>query len=605
MAQGLAVSDVVKVDITLSPVAAPTRNFGAGMLIGATDVIDVGERIRGYSNLSGVAQDFSTTDVEYRGAVKHFSQVPQPSILYIGRWARTATHATLGGGVLTTAEQALANFTAVTSGAFYFVLDGIPRAVSGLNFSAQTNLNGVASVLQTAIAALVASSTVVWDADNGRFVIKSGTTGATSSISFLSDPTAFGSIAFAVGNAANNDVVTVNGTAVTFKTTGATGNQVNIGADNIATAAAFATFLNGSTDAGIAAANYFALNGTIYVVYDIPGTVGNAFTLAKTGGTNITLSGATLTGGSGTSIAGLLKGKSTQASLPANGIAAETLAAAVSALIAASGDWYSGELVEEGVDTNSIIAAANIIEAQQKKRIFGVTITDTTVIDPTSTSDLGNLLKANNLGRTYAQYSQYDPQAVASFFGRASTVNFNGSKTTLTMKFKVEPTVRAEVITENQASALKAKNVNVFVAYDNETSIIQEGVMSNGTFFDERHGLDWLENAVQTAVWNALYTSQTKIPQTDEGMHTLCTVVENVLVQAVTNSLVAPGVWNAAGFGQIKQGDFLSKGYYVYAPPIASQSQADREARKSVPIQIAVKLAGAVHFVDVMISVNR
>lgn len=605
MAQGLAVSDVVKVDVTLSPVAAPTRNFGAGMLEGATDVIDVGERIRQYSNLTGVAQDFSTTDPEYKGAVKHFSQVPQPSILYIGRWARTATHATLRGGVLTTAEQALANFTAVTSGAFYFVLDGIPRTVSGLNFSAQTNLNGVASVIQTAVAALVASSTVAWDADNGRFVIKSGTTGATSSISFLSDPTAFGSVAFAVGNAANNDVVTVNGTGVTFKTTGAAGNQVNIGADNIATAAAFATFLNGSTDAGIAAASYFALNGTVYIVYDAPGTAGNAFTLAKTGGTNITLSGATLTGGSGNSIADLLKGRSTQASMPANGIDAETLAAATSALCAASGDWYSAELVEEGVSTAAIIAAAGVIEAQSKARIFGVTVTDTTAIDPTSTSDLGYQLKANNLGRTYWQYSQYEPQAVASFFGRASTVNFNASKSTLTMKFKTEPGVRAEVITETQAAALKAKNGNVFVAYDNGTSIIQEGVMADGTFFDERQGLDWLQNAVQTAVWNLLYTSPTKVPQTDEGTNLIVATIEAVLVQSVTNGLVAPGKWNASGFGQLKQGDYLTKGFYTYAPPVSTQSQADREARKSVPIQVALKLAGAVHQVPVLISVNR
>lgn len=604
MAQGLAVSDVVNVTVNLSPIAAPTRNFGAGLLIGGTDVIDVGERIRQYSNLTGVAQDFQTTDPEYKGAVKHFSQVPQPSILYIGRWARTATHATLRGGVLTTAEQALANFTAVTAGAFYFVLDGIPRTVSGLNFSAQTNLNGVASVLQTAVAALVASSTVVWDGANGRFVIKSGTTGATSAITFLSDPTAFGAITIDPTNAANNDAVTIAGTTVTLVTGTPTANQVKIGADAAATAAALQAFLAGSTDANLITCSYRVSGAVVYVVAKASGAGGNSITLTKTG-TKVTVSGATLTGGSGSSIAGLLKGKSTQASLPANGIAAETLAQAVAALINASGGWYSGELVEEGVDTASIIAAANIIEAQQKKRIFGVTVTDTTAIDPTSTSDLGYLLKANNLGRTFWQYSQYEPQAVASFFGRASTVNFNGSKTTITLKFKQEPGVRAETITETQAAALKAKNGNVFVAYDNGTSIIQEGVMANGTFFDERHGLDWLENAVQTAVWNLLYTSATKVPQTDEGTHLIVTTIEAILDQAVTNSLVAPGVWNAAGFGQLKQGDMLSKGFYVYAPPIASQSQADREARKSVPIQVAVKLAGAIHFVDVLLNVNR
>lgn len=604
MAQGLAVSNVVNVTIAISPIAAPTRNFGAGLLIGATDVIDIGERLRQYSNISGVAQDFATTDPEYKGAVKHFSQVPQPSILYIGRWARTATRATLRGGVLTTAEQALANFTAITSGAFYFVLDGVPRTVSGLNFSAQTNLNGVASLIQTAVDGLVSGSTCVWDADNGRFVIKSGTTGALSTISFLADPTAFGSITIAVGNAANNDTVTINGTTVTFKTSGATGLQVNIGADAAATAAALQTFLAGSDDVRLAALSYIVSGAVVYAIFKTTGTGGNAITLAKSG-TNITVSGATLSGGSGTSIASLLKGKSTQASLPANGIAAETLAAGVSALIAASGDWYAGELVEEGVDSNSIILAAGVIEAQQKKRVFGVTVTDTTAIDPTSTTDLGYLLEANNFGRTFAQYSQYEPQAIASFFGRASTVNFNASRSTLTMKFKQEPGVRAETITETQAAALKAKNLNVFVNYDNDTAIIQEGVMADGTFFDERHGLDWLENAVQTAVYNLLYTSLTKVPQTDEGANLIVTTIEDVLAQAVANGLVAPGKWNAAGFGQLKQGDTLSKGYYVYAPPVATQSQADREARKSVPIQVAVKLAGAVHFVDVIINVNR
>jgi hypothetical protein len=604
MAQGLAVSDVVKVSVTLSPLAAPTRNFGAANLIGASDVIDVGERIRQYSNLSGVAQDFSTTDPEYKGAVKHFAQVPQPSTVYIGRWARTATHATLRGGVLTTAEQALANFTAVTSGAFYFVLDGVPRYVSGLNFSAQTNLNGVASVLQTAVAALVASSTVVWDGANNRFVIKSGTTGAASTITFLSDPTAFGSITIAAGNAANNDTVTINGTAVTFKSSNPAGNQVLIGGTEAQTAANLQTFLAGSADTNLALSAYLLVGTVVYAVAKITGTAGNAYTLAKSG-TNITVSGATFTGGSGASIAGLLKGKSSQASLPANGIAAETLAEAVEALIDASGDWYAGELMEEGVDTISIIAAANIIEAQGKKRVFGVTITDTTAIDPTSTTDLGYLLEANNLSRTFSQYSQYEPQAVASFFGRASTVNFNGSNTTLTMKFKQEPGVRAETITETQAQALKGKNVNAFVNYDNETAIIQEGVMASGMFFDERHGCDWLENAIQTAVWNLLYTSQTKVPQTDEGTNLIIATIEAVLTQAVNNGLVAPGQWNAAGFGQLKQGDYLAKGFYTYAPPVSTQLQADREARKSVPIQVAIKLAGAVHFVDVLVSVNR
>lgn len=129
--------------------------------------------------------------------------------------------------------------------------------------------------------------------------------------------------------------------------------------------------------------------------------------------------------------------------------------------------------------------------------------------------------------------------------------------------------------------------------------------MSNGYFFDSVHGFDAVQNSVQTDVWNLLYTSLTKIPQTDAGTHLLVTTIEKTMVAFVTNGLLAPGVWNAQGFGQLLQGDTLSKGFYVYAPPVATQSQADREARKSVPIQIAAKEAGAIHSVLITVNVNR
>lgn len=119
------------------------------------------------------------------------------------------------------------------------------------------------------------------------------------------------------------------------------------------------------------------------------------------------------------------------------------------------------------------------------------------------------------------------------------------------------------------------------------------------------YGTDWLRYRVQTDLYNALYTTTTKIPQTDQGMGILATVIDSSLSAAVNNGLVGPGVWNQGGFGALKQGDFLSSGFYVYAPPVALQSASDRAARKSVPFQVAAKLAGAVHSVDVIITVDR
>ena len=129
--------------------------------------------------------------------------------------------------------------------------------------------------------------------------------------------------------------------------------------------------------------------------------------------------------------------------------------------------------------------------------------------------------------------------------------------------------------------------------------------MSGDAWFDEIHGTDWLQNAVQTELWNLLYQSKTKVPQTNSGVHQLITCIENVLEQAVNNALVAPGTWNGDGFGQLERGDYLPKGYYVYSEPIELQAQSEREQRKAPPVQCAVKLAGAIHSVDVAINVNR
>lgn len=490
----LSVSDVVNVSIVMSPVAAATRNFGSLLILGSSAVVDTTERMRLYSSLDGVVADFGTSAPEYKAAALYFGQTPQPSVLYIGRWAQSATSAVLHGGVLTTAQQAIANFTAVSSGGLRITVDGVLKSLAGINLSGVTNLNGVASAVTTALAG---AATVVWNANLKRFDVTSATTGATSTITYASAPA------------------------------------------------------------------------------------------------------------SGTDISALMGLQTGQASAPVAGIAAESLLTAVSALADKSNAWYGLYVAANSVSDADHIAVAGFIEATGNSRIYGVTISSTTVLDAVNTTDLASRLKALGYERTFTQYSGSIAHAAASIFGRAFTVDFNGSNTTLTIKFKQEPGVVAEDLTETQAATLKAKNCNVFAAYQNGTAIIQEGVMANGYFFDEVHGTDWLQNDVQTAVYNLLYTSTTKIPQTDQGINRIVATIASRMVQARVNGLIAPGVWTSDGFGALNSGDTLAEGFYIYAPPVASQSAADRAARKAPVIQCAAKLAGAVHSVNTIINVNR
>lgn len=307
-----------------------------------------------------------------------------------------------------------------------------------------------------------------------------------------------------------------------------------------------------------------------------------------------------------TPLSTLLGISAAQSPRAAAGGAAETLTACASFFSNAFTDWY-GLAVAATLLTNDndILPLAAFIEAAEPSRILAFTTQSATVLDALDTTDIASQLRALSTRRTFVQYSSTSRFAAISAFGRAFTTNFNGSLTAMTLKFKQSPGVIPEYLSQSQAQALRGKNCNVFVAYNNDTSILQEGVMMSGAFFDEVHNLDWLQNAVQTDIYNTLYTSGTKIPQTDAGMNELVTVMENRLEGAVANGVLAPGVWNASGFGQLRRGDTLSKGYYIYAPPVASQIQSDREARKSVAFQIAAKMAGAIHSVDIIVNVNR
>jgi hypothetical protein len=79
----------------------------------------------------------------------------------------------------------------------------------------------------------------------------------------------------------NGDSITLNGSKVTFKTSGATGLQVNIGASLAATVTALQTFLNASADAQITLNTYgIGTGGLILTITSkTTGTGSNSYTL--------------------------------------------------------------------------------------------------------------------------------------------------------------------------------------------------------------------------------------------------------------------------------------------------------------------------------------
>ncbi|EPY9203202.1 DUF3383 domain-containing protein [Morganella morganii] len=486
--QGLPVSNIVNVTVNMAARAAQSRNFGSLLILGAGNVIDAHERIRQYKSPDEILADFGIDSPEYKAAQLYYSQSPRPVDCFVGKWNKTATMAMLRGSVLTKAEQVIANFNTIADGSFDISIAGKVAKVSGVDLTAETNLNGVAE----RVSEKLTDAQVVWTGE--RFTV----------------------------------------------------------------------------------------------------------TLTKAGEMGYPSAGT-----DGSYLGSLMKLDEHAGGLIVAPQAAETVQEAVAVMSDISGGWYGLIIADDSLSDDDVLAVADLIESDPLSRIYGHTVMNTTVLDADIDTDIGSKLKAGNYSRTFWQYTSGKKYVAASLFGRMFTVNFNGNNTTITLKFKQEPTVTAETLRVSQAAAIDAKNGNVFVKYQNDTAIIQQGVMANGDFIDERHGLDWLQNYVQNNLYNLLYTRTTKIPQTDEGVTSLLTNVEQSLDQAVTNGFVAPGIWGGDPFGALNTGDMLTKGSYVYAPPVSTQAQSDREARKAPVVQCAIKLAGAIHYSDIIINVNR
>lgn len=492
MTIGLPISRLITATVNLQAVASQQPNFNSCLILGTSAVIDVVSRFRNYFSLSAVATDFGTSAEEYKAAALWFAQSPQPSSLLIGRWVNAASKGQLIGGSPATADQSISAWTTITTGSMRVTVDGgSAQSLSGLNFSTQTNLNGVATVIQTAMT----GATVTWDATYKRFTVSSSTTGASSSVSFVS----------------------------------ATGSGSDIS--------------------------------------------------AKLGLTS-TSSGA----------------------YQAGGMVAETALAAATLFDTNWSDQWYGLVIPSAVSADHV-AVAGYIEASSAAHIYGVTSQEAAVLTSGDTTNIGYLLKALGYKHSVVQYSSSSAYAVASLFARVLTTNWSANNTAITLMFKNEPSVTSETINQVQVANLESYNVNVFVGYNNATAIIEPGVCASGDFIDTIIGVDWLRTTIQSDLYAALKASTTKIPQTDGGMNQLATIIEGDLAQGVRNGLLAPGVWTGSSFGQIKTGDSMDKGYYVYTPPISLQSTADRAVRKSVPFQIAAHLAGAVHSANVSINV--
>ena len=192
-----------------------------------------------------------------------------------------------------------------------------------------------------------------------------------------------------------------------------------------------------------------------------------------------------------------------------------------------------------------------------------------------------------------------------AYAGRAMSTNFSGNNTTQTMHLKQLVNILPDPgMTSSLLALCAAVGADAYVDIAGRPTLMTYG--ANG-FYDDVYNMLWLVGALEIAGFNALATTSTKLPQTEQGMDYLKGAYRSVCGQSVTNAFIAPGAWTSPDtFGS--QQDFLRNikdvGYYIYSQPVAQQLAADRALRKAPLIQIAVKFSGAIHSSSVIVNIN-
>ncbi len=269
--------------------------------------------------------------------------------------------------------------------------------------------------------------------------------------------------------------------------------------------------------------------------------------------------------------------------------------------------FFFGVLVDEEIIEATFVSLTTFIQTLDK--IFFYTSSDPADYQPDGLlDDLRTASKTHTRGLYYGEQVPA-PNAPwlfsGAYAGRALSTNFAGSLTTTTMHLKQLATIVPDAtIDQTELVAAGLAGVDIFVNIASIPALFTSGA---NTFFDEVYNELWFKFALQTAGFNYLAGTNSKIPQTESGMEGLKNVYRNVCQQGVENGFMAPGSWTSPDvFGNpedlIRSVDDI--GFYVFSIPVVKQLQADREARLAPLVQIAIKAAGAIHKSNVIVNVN-
>lgn len=271
--------------------------------------------------------------------------------------------------------------------------------------------------------------------------------------------------------------------------------------------------------------------------------------------------------------------------------------------------YYFGILIDEEMGGEPSVFAALAAYVESIDKLFFYCSSNINDLQPGSMLDL---VRSSGQNHTRCLYYGQQPNATnipwvtsAAYAGRALSTVFTGSNTTSTMHLKQLANISPDqTIAQTQLNQAQAAGVDVYVSIAGVSGLFTSGA---NEFYDQVYNRLGLKFALQTAGFNYLAGTNTKIPQTEPGMEGLKNAYRGICQEFVNNGFAAPGSWTSPDvFGDPESliRCITDIGFYVFSQPISQQDPTERAERKAPLVQIAIKEAGAVHSSNVIVNVN-
>lgn len=259
-------------------------------------------------------------------------------------------------------------------------------------------------------------------------------------------------------------------------------------------------------------------------------------------------------------------------------VGGETYLQALNECVDADNTWYA--LLSDARTESDIKSLAGAIQAQ--RRMYFTSSDAVSILDPSSTSDLGSALHDAGYFRTALMYSPTaDTEYPEASWVGSQLIEIPGSNT---WEYKRLPGVTIARLTDSNITTLEAKGVNYYITVKG-APITRKGVSADESWIDEIIFVDWLHARMQEQVFFRLINKK-KIPYTRAGFTLIENEIRSVLAQGVQNGGIADDT-----------------PYTVITPEPLSIPQMTRTARAAQTFQFEARLAGAVSTVVIRGSV--